>query len=60
MEDPGGQLVAVCQCVCKMSTAAHHLFHSAAIESQELADFEAQYQWKIRCQHLLYADLQSP
>jgi len=58
MEDPVSQPMAVCQSVCEPSTAAHHLFNCAAVEGQQLTDFEAEHQGQVGCQHLLYADLQ--
>ena len=58
MEDPVSQPMAVCQSVCKPSTAAHHLLNCAAVEGQQLTDFEAEHQGQVGCQHLLYADLQ--
>lgn len=41
MEDPVSQLMAVCQSICKPSAAAHHLLNCAAVEGQQLTDFEA-------------------
>ncbi len=58
MEDPVSQPMAVCQSVCQPSAAAHHLLNCAAVEGQQLTDFEAEHQGQVACQHLLYADLQ--
>lgn len=59
MEDSVGMLVTICQSVCQVSTAAHHLLHCPTIEGQKLTDFEAEDQWQVCCQYLLYPDLQA-